>query len=84
MSIELTTEDQELVNRLVKAGEFRDVNEAVHAALKQLASAQSRSVFSAGGPVYPPGSLLDLYEDAEENAREARIANAHPKKLEAF
>ena len=81
MSIELTKEDEEVVNRLVNGGEFRNANEAVHEALKRL-SLRDGFPFEKSS-VYPPGSLLHLYT-AEENEQELRIVRSHEKKLEAF
>jgi hypothetical protein len=77
MTVEITKEDEALVRQMIERGQFENPDALVHAAIERLGATNSEL------PVYPPGSLLDLYTP-EENDREARLAGAYPKKLEGF
>lgn len=76
MTISLTKEDEQVVVRMVNAGYYSDAQAAVHDAVQQLAACKGR-------PVFPPGSLVELYT-GEENEKEARLARALQPNLEAF
>jgi hypothetical protein len=82
MSVELTKEDEDVINQLIEQGQFQSPAEAIHEALKRLRHEAEIFPFK-GGPVYPPGSLLHLYTD-EENEKELRLVRSHAKKLEGF
>jgi hypothetical protein len=83
MTVEITRESEDLVTRMLQSGKFLNASEAINEALKCFEAIGLDSFPYKSEVGYPPGSLLHLYTD-EENEREARLVRSHEKKLEAF
>lgn len=74
MTLVLSKNSEELLDRLLATGRFRNANEAVDAGLRSLNTEETS--------VYPAGSLLHLYTD-ESNAEEREMAKVSSMKLES-
>jgi Arc/MetJ-type ribon-helix-helix transcriptional regulator len=83
MTVEISKECEEVLDRLVKSGRFQNASDAVSEALKSFETAQSGGFPYSDQVGYPPGALLHLYKEGENEA-ELQLVRSREKKLEAF
>jgi Arc/MetJ-type ribon-helix-helix transcriptional regulator len=79
MTVEITKEDEEKLSRLITAGQFGNVNAAVHEAINYLEQKILSPVERA--PIWPEGLLREVYR-GESAQDELKFLDGNSLKVE--